>query len=275
MPNHNQDTAQWRGPQFAPVCGVQMYEQMAIRNELPSYHLLLAHDILARTERYSAVFKHMRPGPRTIILDNSVVELKSPIIDPVKIAIAAKAVDANVIVLPDIYRDAYATVLSCEEAYQTWEPVFNEALGPDNYSFMMVPQGLDKHEFAKCAEAFADQVRYPKIRWWGIPRNQVETVGTRKWAIEACGMLNPFRDMHMLGFSDDVMDDLMMARWCGSRIAGIDSAVPLRIAAGKRYMSLSLTAKEVPPRPEGWLENGVYDGIVHENIRITNRLLGN
>ncbi len=254
---------------FAPVCGIQMYEGMQLARKLPNYHLLLAHDVLAREDRYRAVFRPLRATDphSTVILDNSVVELKSPMVDSYQISKAALAVKANVIILPDVYEDAEATIIQCQREYNYWEGVMDETLGSPNYSFMMVPQGKTVKEFAACASAFADQEKYPRIHWWGIPRNLAKWHGTRLTGLRICGTVAPHRDIHMLGFSDDFVDDFNTCNFGGFKIRGMDSAVPLRI---NNDFHLGC---EVEPRPEGWLENGEYNEHVQANIDRAQNLL--
>lgn len=262
--------------QFAPVCGIQMYEQMAIRNMLPSYHLLLAHDIVERPDRYQAVFQNMK-GERTIILDNSITELGTAV-DVEVISDAARAVKANVIILPDVYKDAQATIKSTEENYDIYLRHFDKALGPDNYSFMVVPQGKTIAEFAWCAEQLSTMSynRYSKIHWWGVPRNAADLHGTRKHAIQICAALDPSRAIHMLGFSDNVYDDIMMARGgADTFIRGIDSAVPMRCSNRIKPVpfSLSITSDQIGKRPEGWLEEAELTEIVIKDWQYAKQLI--
>lgn len=266
---NSDDRAYYNTVQFAPVCGIQMYEKMAIKGCLPYYHLLLAHDILARPERYKDVFTamHYRRHNPTIILDNSVVELKSPIADVAKVAEAASTVKANVIVLPDIYKDAEATAKSCRDHYITWRDTMDYILGEGNYTFMMVPQGKTLNEFTWCAEQFTDRDKFPNIGWWGVPRNLVELHGSRWQGLNILRTLRPDRNIHMLGFSDIFIDDIQCCNlFHGPQLRGIDSAVPLRTK------DFSLTA-EVPPRPEGWLETAEFEPWVEQNIAYVQNLL--
>ncbi len=267
--------------QFAPVCGVQMYEQMAIRNILPNYHLLLAHDIVERPDRYATVFRNME-RPATIILDNSITELGTAV-DVEVISDAARAVKANVIILPDVYMDAQATIKSTEENYDIYLRHFDKALGPDNYSFMVVPQGKTIAEFAWCAEQLSTMSynRYSKIHWWGVPRNAADLHGTRKHAIQICAALDPTRAIHMLGFSDNVYDDIMMARGgADTFIRGIDSAVPMRCSKAidggfdmPAPFSLSITPDQIGKRPESWLEEAELTEIVIKDWQYAKQLI--
>lgn len=273
--------------QFAPVAGIQVYEQMMQASRLGNYHLLLAHDILARPDRYHEVFgkysvtHHGRS--RTVILDNSVAELGVAEADIEKIAHCANAVQATVIVLPDVYKKGPETIESCANAYNPWLEYLTEHLTYTNWSFMMVPQGRTLEEFASCAEYFADsrsKSKWDRIHWWGIPRNLVEITGfwannealgtrnfqhgSRRLGMQMCARLAPYRAIHMLGFSDSIIDDWDVVRHGGYFIRGIDSAVPLRAATVGTRMSWNLS--DLGPRPEGWLENAEYTELMQENI---------
>jgi hypothetical protein len=252
---------------FAPVCGIQMYEQMAIRNKLPNYHLLLTHDILAKPDRYAAVFRNMvEYQNRCIILDNSVVELEHPLgIQDVKEA--ADIVQANVIVLPDVYRDGEATADSCRTAYRPWEEALSGIFPEDhNWSFMYVPQGRTLQEYAKSAQAMESNAEFPRIEWWGVARNMVEHVGSRQKPLEICNILNGRRHIHMLGFSDDLIDDVLTVRKSGYLVAGIDSAVPLRC---DEPFTLTTTVGKRDPK---WLDEAEYNDFVQDNIEAATRL---
>lgn len=244
---------------FAPVCGIQMYEQMYENDELPNYLLLLAHDVDARSARYNDLFGLVRNPHRVTIMDNSITELGSAIGQDVCIR-AAKAAYANVLVLPDVYEDGEATVKAITEAYPQWEEDADANLGWE-WSFMAVPQGKTLAEFAYCAEQLANASKFKNIHWWGIPRNLVKNVGTRREAIKICAMLAPWRAIHMLGFSDNILDDILCARGHGHNvpIQGIDSAVPMRCSATASSVPLRFTLGlgEMPKRPENWLEQAL------------------
>ncbi len=269
--------------------GVQLYKEMQERHKLGNYHLLLAHDIIARPSEYEAVFSKKNPYwrlQRTIILDNSVVELKDPMVDVKLIAEAARIVDANVIVLPDVYKKGPETMASIEAAVKPWaeylDPILNKS-----YSFMVVPQGRTLEEFAKCAEYLSDirGITIPNAGWWGIPRNMVEMTGywaqfhpnparpeyadewvpgSRRLPLLMCARLAPHRAIHMLGFSDSIIDDWDCVRNAGQFVRGIDSAVPLR--AGSAGIGMSWDLRHLGPREEGWLENAEYSDLMQRNI---------
>jgi hypothetical protein len=227
---------------FAPVAPAHIVEQLseAARGD---YHLLLAHDIPKNAEVYKRVYNHFG---FTIIMDNSVIELGNAVdLGLIKQAVAVTS--ATSIVLPDVMLDGKATVASCEAALDIWYDAFSPLLGYSNpWGFMYVPQGKTLEEFAASAEAFADKQH---INFWGIPRNLVGQIGTRRDAIEVCRALNPQRLIHLLGFSDNLIDDVLCARH--RYIRGIDSAVPLRAASEGTDISLAM---KIGPRGNWWDE---------------------
>lgn len=227
---------------FAPVCPAHIAKGLEEDRALGNYHLLLAHDILKHPEEYRKLFNSMN-GVK--ILDNSVIELGAAV-DIKVIAEAAAVVCANVIVLPDILLDGKQTVIDCKKAYVEWRPILDKALGSSNWSYMIVPQGKTRAEFAECAEAFAD-LAY--IGWWGIPRNyNIHGLGSRRDAIDICTAIDPQNEIHLLGFSDDIVDDVLSA--CKDEVSGIDSAVPIRAASAGMRMSMNLP--ELGKRGDWW-----------------------
>lgn len=232
---------------FAPVCPVNILPYLEPAN-CGDYHLLLAHDVADKAQEYKTFFgKHRN---MTIIMDNSVIELGNAV-DLKVIKKACDAVDVTTIVLPDVLLDGKATVESCTKALETWPQEFKAYLGAfsgENTSrrrgFMYVPQGKTLKEFASSAQALAD---HPDVNFWGVPRNIVALHGSRASAIEIVHALNPHRRIHLLGFSDDICDDVICSK--DRRVEGIDSAVPLRAGSVGIPMSFDL---DIGPRGNWW-----------------------
>jgi hypothetical protein len=222
---------------FAPVCPPQIARSLSQLNCLGTYHLVLAHDIASRPALYEGLYNGLF---QDVILDNGVAELGKPVSMEV-MRQAMSVVNPTTVVLPDAYLDTDKTITDCQDALINWGVSL-----PHGTQFMIVPQGKTIDDFARCAEAFAD---HPAINFWGVPRNLVEFIGSRHAAIEICHVLNPERRIHMLGFSEDIIDDVLCAR--SRHVYGIDSAVPLR--AGSLGIEISLSTK-LPPRGD-WFEN--------------------
>ncbi len=241
---------------FAPVCPVHITEQLHIREVLPPYHLLLAHDILSNKKGYEDLYgsKRLHGGPQTVILDNSVIELGSAVSVDI-IEEAAIACAANVVVLPDVLQNGPATVEAVHDAVKPWvDKLRNNSNSPlyGCVSFMVVPQGATFEEWVDCVQELNTIAMTHPISWWGIPRNFTgRLASTRKIAIDVINAIatRPPK-IHMLGFSEDIIDDVLSTRYGRAfGVRGIDSAVPLRAASLGLEPSMTL---KLPPRGNWW-----------------------
>lgn len=250
---------------FAPVMPIHLVEAFNTYKQLGNYHLLLAHDIIKddeSKERYGQIF-HNHDRSMTVILDNSVVELGTAANIDV-IAEAAQVVSADVIVLPDVYMAQQATIASCTEAAETWTYPLDKVLGAGNWSYMYAPQGNNLAAFIYCAQFLLDS---PNIGWWGIPRNLVEQFGSRQDAVKLCRQLNYRRQVHLLGFSDNMMDDVLSSTILG--VTGIDSAVPIRAASvGIPFQMIYAESNTLPKRGDWWdnAEQNVFKPAMITNV---------
>lgn len=230
---------------FAPVCPPQILQYFKDEGCLGDYHLVLAHDIAARPDLYHAVFDRPHYSSMEIILDNSVIELGGAVnIDT--IVEAAKVVQPVTTVLPDVLLDSQKTLERCMAALPIWAEHFVRAnLEP---AFMFVPQGRTLEEWVQCAERFAD-ARF--VNYWGIPRNVVDKteIGTRKHLSEILHALNSYREIHLLGFSNNVIDDVISAK--SHFVHGIDSAVPIR-AISQGISNTFEGYSKMPSRGDWW-----------------------
>lgn len=241
--------------QFAPVAPPQILKYLDDQGHLGSYHLLLAKETLEAPEVFEDIFKK-RPRVRTVFMDNNVAETKGQPLTIKEVAEATYLTYANVVILPDVYLDCDATIESCSEALHAWAEALQSRV-IHGWTFMIVPQGKTLEEWIRCAEAFMHEAT---IGWWGIPRNLTDLadVGTRRRAIEIARALNSRRQIHLLGFSENVVDDILCSRLPG--VAGIDSAVPLRAAASGKEFSL-LT--KLGPRGDWWYTAEPNELLVH------------
>jgi hypothetical protein len=222
-----------------------MAQRLLDLNILGNYHLLLAHDVAHQPEEYSKVFNRLEKA--TLILDNSVIEMgiaAAP--DIVRKAQKALCGGSNevVTVLPDFLGDGASTAEASIAAGHEWP--HKDIPGP----YMVVPQGQTIGEFALCAKHLS---HIPNVKWWGIPRYMVQTVGSRQRCIDICRELKPTWKIHLLGFSDDIIDDMAACR--REEVVGIDSAVPLRMGMIGMPMSIdAMTDVVLPKRQEHWWE---------------------
>jgi hypothetical protein len=189
-----------------------------------------------QADLYREIFKNW---PAQVIMDNSVIELGHPVSTETMME-ACEIVPSSMIVLPDVIGDPAKTEgLSSRAAYE-WSKA-------GLHGFMAVPQGETMTGFINCASRLAE---LPGVRYWGIPRHATAKLGTR---YELTRRVYDVRHMsiHMLGFSDDVRDDLLCTKmWPGHQVVmGIDSAVPIRLGAKGLPMTYH---KDPGPRGNFW-----------------------
>lgn len=242
---------------FAPVAPIQILEAMKMLGVLGNYHLLLAHHVLECPERFHDLFDPLTTQSSTIIMDNSIVELgasenESKVLAACNAILAESPTPHEIIpVLTDVMGDGAATRAASALSYEYWT-------GEIDLPLMVVLQGADWKDFCLTVDTFLANDDYPAITWVGIPRKLTENVGSRQMAVQYVRALRPDINIHLLGFSNDVVDDVICARM--ECVAGIDSAVPLR------YNGIYTPTAEVPPRPADWFEHGQFNSEAHKNL---------
>jgi hypothetical protein len=240
--------------QFAPVCPPALLKDMKSKGVLGKYHLLLAHDVVAKPRLYRDIFK--RGEGHYIIMDNSLIELGKPCDDNTMLA-AWGVLTPDVCVLPDRLCDAEYTIAESFKAAGRWY-----ALGMD--SFLGVVQGQNEAEILECAETYA---RMPTINAISVPRVVTDRVlGSRMGITRKIHSLYPEIPIHLLGFSNNIQDDIETARF--RFVKGIDSAVPVR--AGLLGLSLGLDPpgkfNNLPPRGQFWEEAKTLNDKAEQNL---------
>jgi len=204
----------------------------------------------------------------TVIVDNSVIELGMPefsvskMIDACKVFSTCREV---VPVLPDVLLNYDQTCRAVEVALRQWAVHGeNQNKWGQPFPLMFVPQGINWKEIVKCAENFQGE---KAIKWIGIARNFTPILKSRRDITLTLQALYPDCKFHQLGFSDDICDDILCTRM--DYVAGIDSAVPLRIA--DYGMQFRLTADMYPKRGNWWHEVNVTTPLMIENLKLARR----
>lgn len=244
-------------PSFGPVGPINVLEELHKTDDLGDYHLVLSHDVLKHSTRFQKLFGKSQYHYATIIVDNSVIELGSPL-DPDSIRRAGDVFKRVapyaevVIVLPDVLLDCDATIRVTTEALNSWAKYRGQ------FRFMFVPQGKTQSEFIKCAEAFYG---CDMIDWIGVARNIEPIAGSRRGLTRIFHSIFPDAKFHLLGFSDNVFDDIECTKHYN--VQGIDSAVPLRLG----HQKMSLCDEPYPGRPKDWWENATCTPETLYNVR--------
>lgn len=210
---------------FAPVTPIWLLQKMAPQ-EHQAYHLPLAHDVLKHKEEYSSFFSKLPQYGKTVILDNSVIELGNSVTADLLLE-AAEYCFATHLVLPDVLQKGPETVRSSISAYAS---LHGRSGVP---KIAVVPQGDTFQEWVRCAE---DLDRAIQIDMWCVPRNFEKRLGERTIACDILKMIKHV-PIHLIGFSDYIYRDMLAAQH--KSVIGIDSAVPIRIGQDGIIIQLS------------------------------------
>lgn len=196
-------------PEFAPVAPIDVLTQL---NDPGHYHLLLVHEVMEHSRSHRDFWESPEHQDDFVILDNSVIELGYPA--PVGVMTAwAGILPANtILVLPDVIGDMQGTL---DGAIAT---LSSSKRTPDR--FLGVVQGTTFGEAMNCAFEYSKM----GLKFISVPRHLGDKLGTR---IDLVNEIHARTEMniHLLGFSKNVEDDLAAARQPG--VIGIDSAVPI------------------------------------------------
>ena len=196
-------------------------------------------------------------------MDNSLVELGGAVDNrmieaAVSICLPENAWQCDVIpVLPDVMGDGLESREASREGYKAWS-----AMSMPGTSWMLVTQGKDWDDFCQTVNHFLvyNRAGYNRIGWVGIPRKLVELLGSRWEAIEYVHAMAPRVNIHLLGFSENVWDDIKCARH--PAVTGIDSAPPVRCE------EVFTPQTVLPPRAStNWWEEGTCSQQTIDNIK--------
>lgn len=251
----------FRNKHMAPVMPIRMYESLTDEQllQLGPYHLMLAHHVVEEEDGFRRLSGRLQTLfssiPRhstgcTIIMDNSLVELGGPIpLDMMEKACRiVKNYNVEVIaVLPDAMGDGAETLRLYQMHIEQWRTRLEHVA-----RLMVVLQANGMQEYREMLDFFGDPNNRPSQPsprlLFGIPRYLHKTLGSRIEAVKMFETFIPGHLVHLLGFSDDLWDDIQAAN-ASNAVMGMDSAVPYRV----EEMPLS----RVLPKRGKWWDEGV------------------
>lgn len=244
---------------FAPVAPYHIYQQFVVNGYLPSTVLLLAHDVVAHKKEYEETFSDPSFEDTTIIMDNSLVELKQAV-DSKMVFEAAEAVSADIVVLPDVMGNGYESAAKTLEHWDEWNWLFRD------YQKMVVFHGKSMNDWMESATTIARGTQN-SFDWVALPRKLEEGPNSkysRRDYLRLAIQLFPNKPVHLLGFSDYAVEDL----WCASNpnVMSIDSAVPLRASVD------AILSGHVGPRGNWW-ETAKFEPDMIDNCRKINSMI--
>lgn len=240
---------------FAPVVPLQTARLLKEWGILGDYHLLLAHDVLDHPDEYRSVYSDLGTGA-CIILDNSVVELGSAM-QVMDLARACDIIQPHFLVIPDVQGEYRETANMAEK----FRNEFNHT-AMRHIPLLGVVHGKSLRECRWCALSLA---QIDGVKALSVPRIVGQTLGSRMAVLMDILWAQPVMPIHLLGFSDDILDDVACARVPG--VIGIDSAVPIRAALQSRDLTLDHRI-DYGPRGSYWdTRMGAHDkGLVMGNL---------
>lgn len=191
------------------------------------FALVLAQNLIGnkKQKKYWREFKGYK------VLDNGAFELGKSIDLSILLDIA-KAINADEIVLPDVFRDKEETIKRTEEAIRKVDYYKKKGLLRPNVKLMAVPQGNDLYEWLTCFETF---MRNPKIDVIAINRDSARFYGSRLETLKHvyAGIIAASpeikKEYHLLGMQDNIHEAKIVAEkypW----VRSIDSCFPYLIA---------------------------------------------
>lgn len=249
--------------QYAPIAAPRYLWMLQKMNLLGKYHLILAHDVAANPEHYRFLFD----SEDFIIMDNSLIELGEPV-DVETMRKACNFIKPTCIVLPDHLENTQKTLAATMKAGEEWKAAGIDKLSTNG--FMAVPQGKTYGTITDCYDVLREWAKRADIplNYWGVPKVYGERNKTRMPVVEYIAGTSdaPPRNIHLLGFSHDLSDDIECAKH--DSVMGIDSAVPLRL--GMANVLLSMATKEHPPRGDYFEDSAVAESVapaVENNIK--------
>lgn len=242
---------------FAPVSPLHGLRRLArFPDVLGTYQLLIAPIVLSDRHGYYRFFQEEHTD-QFVIVDNGVIEHNQ--VTPEQLYEAARIVDAQLIVLPDMIDDAKTTIKWSRRALQQFRALDRAT------DTMGVVQGTTFEECMECARSLVDL----GVDWLSPPRGLTKNLGSRVPLVLSLAAEFGL-PMHVLGFSDNVEDDLMAAMSHRS-VRGIDAATP-------GWMTEPFPVP--PPKDSRWLGRRPADfwttqlsPYAEDNIRTVRQLL--
>lgn len=191
------------------------------------FALVLAQNLVRNKKQK----KYWREFTGYKVLDNGAFELGKSIELSTLLDIA-KAINADELVLPDVFRDMDETIKRTEEAILVIDKYKEKGLIRPDLKLMAVPQGKDLYEWLTCFDTF---LKNPKIDVIAINRDSARFYGSRLKTLEHvyAGIIavspDIVKEYHLLGMQDNIHEAKEVSEKFGW-VRSMDSCFPYLIA---------------------------------------------
>lgn len=209
---------------YAPIAPPHL---LGILNAAGSrYHMALGQWLVKNGSYYSFYRQQIRMGG-TVIVDNGAAEPESERVPYGLIVVDALDISADMIVLPDVLRDAEKTIAACKEHAD-----LIDIIPPSKRLF--IPQGNDLSEWVSCLEWGIKHLRFGTV---GIPKHLGRFDDARRKAVEEVVQRGAFR-IHMFGIYGNARNEINDLGPVIEHIMGIDSGIAIAAAQHNRDIDL-------------------------------------
>ena len=190
-------------------------------------------------------------------MDNSLIELGHPLTTG-QILKAAETVHARVVVLPDHIGHSELTVELADRGMKEINNSGMQAMG--------VVQGRNLDDCLWCAKSLVEL----GVDVLAVPRHLTARLGSRIPLVNEINQEYPHNKIHLLGFSDDILDDMVAAHM--PNVWGIDSAVPIWCGLEHKRFEHSPSPVEGHRPDNYWLRAIINPEVVFNIARVNDWL---
>lgn len=259
---------------FAPIAPPHLLKSM--RNQwgdhiLGDYHLVLAHDIVENYKQWEN--GQILPSGSTVIIDNSIIELGEPvsadIMEEAFNILGDSHAYTRVIVLPDVFDDPGQTFRQSQSYLHTLKDRGRPGFEAAQYMYVLQAATME-HMHYITGGFYVEELVRQGVEWVSIPRRIADRFGTRTFALYTVlqlQLIHPQLKIHLLGFSENVEDDIHCTLHSG--VSGIDSAVPIRLGQQDKVIQIDYRGDQAGPRGTFWTDpHDKVSGWVGHNLHV-------
>jgi hypothetical protein len=255
--------------QFAPIAPLKIQRHLDLElGVFGNFHMVIASQVISNSQAWVDYYGERRDklGMCEVILDNGMYEDGEPMPGR-KLMQVVNILQPDWLVMPDKMGNKDATLeLSSAffDEYGTHLPAYT--------NFMGVAQGQTEDEVVECARIMTDKF-YPRLTGIAVPRIVCDTFGTRISAVDRIAALDEDIEVHLLGFSRSLVDDIASAQRDG--VLGIDSAYPIWVGEPVTTADRYRDAYRRPSDFWDWDLDKIDVDMVSSNIRQLRQIVAN
>lgn len=218
--------------------------------------MLLTHLV----ERYPEYVRLAKDHPRTYkILDNSLIELGGAL-SMGRLVRAADAIDADEIILPDVFKDGPATVESTKEAIN-W---LKEKHLIGKYKLMAVAHGNNEKEWKECFDTLN---KIPEVDVIGVPKVISTWIPNRSRGSLFHIFKNSKKEIHFLGSWFNLAELCELQLEVKSKVRSVDTCLPSLYTIQKKDFHLDREGTIDLEREYTELTKKDYEALINNFMR--------